>query len=103
VRGVGGGFGLVGADSTAGGCGAFSSAIDSVVCVGSVGSASAISRRTPTIATACSSSTTASTSEPRQNGRLGQRLPMFRGLIVCRERRSCFASVDVPANGGTHR
>jgi hypothetical protein len=97
-------LGFGGAEATAaGGGGAFSSAIDSVVCVGSVGSASAISRRTPVIATTCITSTTASTSAPRQNGRPGQRGLIFRGLIVCRKRRCRPASVDVPAEGGTHR
>jgi hypothetical protein len=97
-------LGFVGAVATAaGGGGAFSSAIDSVVCVGSVGSAIAISRRTPVIATTCITRTTASTSAPRQKGRPGQRGLIFRGLIICRERRFRPASVDVPAAGGTHR
>ena len=104
VRAVGGGLGFVGADATAAGAGgAVNSAIDSVVCVGSVGSAIAISRRTPVIATTCITSTMPSTSAPRQKGRPGQRVLIFRGLIVCRELRCCLASVDVPAEGGTHR
>jgi hypothetical protein len=97
-------LGFVGAEATAaGGGGAFSSAIDSVVCVGSVGSAIAISRRTPVIATTCITRTTASTSVPRQKERPGQRGLILRTLIVCRKRRRCLASVDVPAGGGAHR
>jgi hypothetical protein len=51
----------------------------------------------------CITSTTASTSAPRQNGRPGQRGLIFCGLIVCRQRRCYLASVDVSAEGGTHR
>jgi hypothetical protein len=97
-------LGFVGAvAAAAGGGGAFSSAIDSVVCVGSVGSAIAISRRPPVIAMTCITKTTASTRAPRHNGRPGRRGLIFRGLIICRGRRLRPASVDVPAEGGTHR